>query len=83
LAFGFIAIYPPNKVLLLVVNLLSPKPLAPVNIVLDLPLVFPMSVLVGNISAFVGGTTTGAAGAGVGAGGGGFGLDTTPPILSS
>jgi hypothetical protein len=82
LAFGFIAIYTPNKVFLLVVNLLSPKPLAPVNIVLDLPLVFPMSVLVGNISAFVGAVTTGAAGGGVGAGGG-FGLDTTPPILFS
>jgi hypothetical protein len=83
LAFLSIAIYPPNKVLLDVVNLLSPKPLAPVNIVLDLPLPLAISVLDTAVacetSGFVGATTTGAAGGGAG----GFGLEITPPILSS
>ena len=87
-AFGSCAIYPPSKDFLDVVNALSPKPFAPVNIVDDLPLPLANPIVdvaavdvACDTSAFVGAAYTGA-----GAGAGGYGaiiLLATPPILSS
>jgi len=77
-AFGSTAIYPPSSDFLVVVNALSPKPFAPVKIVLDLPLPLAISVADKDVAC----ETSTFVGVGAGGGGGGDGrLD--PPILFS